>query len=145
MFDPTRYSSPFVVRSWGSLLAAALILFVACTPSSPPPAAETPEVMATGAEKGDPIPWFEGTVEEAFALAKQERKPVFLYWGAVWCPPCHVLRTKLFTRPDFQARLAATVPVYLDGDTERAQIWGEKLHTLGYPTVIIFDADGNEV
>lgn len=145
MFDLTRYSSPVVVRSWGSLLAAALMIFVACTPSSPPPAAETPEAMATGAEKGGPIPWFEGAVEEAFALAKQERKPVFLYWGAVWCPPCHVLRTKLFTRPDFQARLAATVPVYLDGDTERAQIWGEKLHTLGYPTVIIFDADGNEV
>ena len=100
---------------------------------------------ADASAAADPIPWFPGTVEEAFALAKAERKPVFLYWGAVWCPPCHALRTKIFPRPEFQARLAATVPVYLDGDTERAQIWGEKLGTSGYPTVIVFDADGREV
>jgi len=104
-----------------------------------------PKPTAVATTAADPIRWFQGTVEEAFALAKAERKPVFLYWGAVWCPPCHALRTKLFTRPEFQARLASTVAVYLDGDTERAQTWGEKLGTSGYPTVIVFDADGREV
>lgn len=129
------------------LAAVAVAALVACSPSTPP----APEAAATSAgavaksEKTDTIPWFQGTVEEAFALARSERKPVFLYWGAVWCPPCHALRTKLFTRPEFQARLASTVPVYLDGDTERAQVWGEKLGTQGYPTVIVFDADGREV
>jgi thiol-disulfide isomerase/thioredoxin len=104
------------------------------------PATTSPEVARTAQ-----IPWFEGSVEEAFALAKQERKSVFLYWGAVWCPPCHALRTKLFTRPDFVARLENAIPVYLDGDTDRAQIWGEKLNTYGYPTVIILDPDGKEI
>ena len=37
------------------------------------------------------------------------------------------------------------VPVYLDGDTTRAQILGESLEVMGYPTVIIFDPLGQEV
>jgi hypothetical protein len=124
-----------------ALLVALLPLAPACRPAAEAPvAAESPTV-----DHGDGIPWFGGTVEAAFAKAKAERRPVFLYWGAVWCPPCHVLRTRLFPRPEFQARLAASVPVYLDGDTERAQIWGEKLGTLGYPTVIVFDPEGREI
>ena len=126
----------------GFLLLALSILAFACAKEAEAPAAD----VATTAEKpADEIAWFQGSVEEAFALAKQERRPVFLYWGAVWCPPCHALRAKLFTQPEFRARLSSTVAVYLDGDTERAQIWGEKLGTLGYPTVIIFDADGREI
>jgi len=120
------------------------VLAAACRRGEAP--AVNPETPATAAtHAGDEIPWFQGSVEEAFALAKNERRPVFLYWGAVWCPPCHALRTRLFTRPEFARRLAETVAVYLDGDTERAQIWGEKLGTMGYPTVIVFDADGREV
>ncbi|MBZ0089891.1 MAG: thioredoxin family protein, partial [Thermoanaerobaculia bacterium] len=128
------------------LLLAVVPTLAGCRASetAAPEAGGAPNAVATRAAT-HPIPWFAGSVEEAFALAKAERKPVFLYWGAVWCPPCHALRTKIFPRPEFQARLAATVPVYLDGDTERAQIWGEKLGTSGYPTVIVFDADGREV
>lgn len=147
MTGRTRPARPLSDRVRRPLAGAALALLAACSPSTPPApqASATPDAPAGKQERADTIPWFQGTVEEAFALAQQERKPVFLYWGAVWCPPCHALRTKLFTRPEFQARLASTVPVYLDGDTERAQIWGEKLQTTGYPTVIVFDADGREV
>jgi len=123
----------------------ALLLVVAPLAVACRPAAEAPKIETKVADHGDGIPWFGGTVEEALAKAKAERRPVFLYWGAVWCPPCQVLRTRLFPRPEFRARLAATVPVYLDGDTERAQIWGEKLHTLGYPTVVLLDPDGREI
>lgn len=105
--------------------------------SEAPAVPDTPRVVE--------IPWFDGSVEDAFALAKKERRAVFLYWGAEWCPPCHALRTKLFTRPDFVARLGNAIPVYLDGDTDRAQIWGEKLGTAGYPTVIVLDPDGVEI
>ena len=91
------------------------------------------------------MPWFEGSVDEAFAAAATTNKPVFLYWGAVWCPPCHYLREKLFQRPEFLARMEEVVPVYLDGDTERAQALGERYQTKGYPTVIVFDSGGQEV
>jgi thioredoxin-like negative regulator of GroEL len=144
---PSRRSTASPLATAAAVALMTAVVLAGCRPSSSA-APEGDAAPPAGAEKAAPadlIPWFQGSVEEAFALAKAERRPVFLYWGAVWCPPCHALRTKLFTRPEFQARLAATVPVYLDGDTARAQIWGEKLGTQGYPTVIVFDAEGREV
>ncbi|MFN8423807.1 MAG: hypothetical protein U0470_10665 [Anaerolineae bacterium] len=35
--------------------------------------------------------------------------------------------------------------MYLDGDTERAQIWGETFDVKGYPTVIVFNPGGDEI
>ena len=38
--------------------------------------------------KGPAIDWVKpegANVEPIFALARQTNKPVFLYWGAVWC------------------------------------------------------------
>lgn len=90
------------------------------------------------------VAWFEGTVEEAFTLAAEDDRPIFLYWGAVWCPPCHYLKNKVFSRPEFVERSTNFVMVYLDGDSERAQVYGERFGTTGYPTVIIFGADGEE-
>ena len=91
------------------------------------------------------IAWHKGDVDEAFALAKAESKPLFLYWGAEWCPPCHYLKDKIFKRPEFVAKTRNFVPIYLDGDDENAQTIGEQFGVHGYPTVIIFSPDGEEL
>ncbi len=91
------------------------------------------------------IDWYGGSVEEAFAEAKLSAKPLFLYWGAVWCPPCNLMKSTLFQQPDFIATTRDFVAVYLDGDTQRAQVWGEKHDAVGYPTVIVFDSSGNQL
>jgi thioredoxin-related protein len=105
------------------------------------------EELASGAleSRAAKIAWFDGTIEEAFDLARNTARPVFLYWGAEWCPPCHYLKNKIFKRPEFVAKIGEFVPVYLDGDSERAQILGEELDVQGYPTVIIFNPEGEEV
>lgn len=100
---------------------------------------------ASAAGHGEEIAWFSGTVDEAFAQARAENKPVFLYWGAVWCPPCHYLKNKIFKQPELVEKSRRFVAVYLDGDTESAQLWGEKFDTQGYPTVILFDSQGKEL
>jgi len=100
---------------------------------------------AVEADHAEEIAWFDGTVDEAFAVAAAERKPLFLYWGAEWCPPCHYLKVATFHKPEFVAKSKEFVPVYLDGDHERAQIYGEQFEVAGYPTVIIFNPDGEEV
>ncbi len=91
------------------------------------------------------IAWFTGSVEEAFRRAGELEKPVFLYWGAEWCPPCHRLKATIFRQPEFIAQSRQFVAVYLDGDTERAQALGERFGVLGYPTVIVFDPRGTEI
>jgi len=91
------------------------------------------------------VAWFEGDIGAAFAAAGTERKPVFLYWGAVWCPPCQELKATIFKRRDFLERLALFVPVYVDGDAAGAQATGERFHVSGYPTVLVLRADQTEL
>lgn len=91
------------------------------------------------------ITWYDGSLEEAFTLAKAEDKPVLLYWGADWCPPCNQLKVTIFERSDFIAKTEKFVVVYLDGDTDRAQKYGEEFGASGYPTLIVLNPDGDEV
>lgn len=91
------------------------------------------------------IAWRDGDVQDAFAEAAELNKPVLLYWGAVWCPPCNRLRAGLFQEPDFVARTRDFVPVYLDGDSRGAQAWGARFGIRGYPTLIILNPDRSEI
>ena len=84
-------------------------------------------------------------VDAAFAQARAEAKPVFLYWGAAWCPPCNQVKATLFNRQDFIERSRAFVPVYVDGDSPGAQKLGARFHVSGYPTMLLFNAQGAEL
>jgi thioredoxin-related protein len=102
---------------------------------------------AAGAADAPPagIAWHAGDVDSAFARARREKKPLFLYWGAVWCPYCNQVKATLFTRQDFIARSRLFVPVYIDGDAPAAQKLGARFKVSAYPTMILFRADGTEV
>jgi protein disulfide-isomerase len=91
------------------------------------------------------IDWFQGGMEQALAQAKEQSRPLFVYWGAVWCPPCNVLKGTVFHDPAFVEATRSFVAVYLDGDTSEAQIWGEKLGASGYPTLLVLNPEGKEV
>jgi thiol-disulfide isomerase/thioredoxin len=125
---------PWAVRrrsNWAWLLALAACLTSA---HAAPPPGEVPGIA-----------WFEGGVDAAFELARATNKPVFLYWGAKWCPPCQQLRSSVFLRSDFIAKSREFVAVHLDGDDPGAQRWGERFRVSGYPTVVILRADRKEI
>ena len=97
------------------------------------------------AESGPHIEWFQGSMDQALIEAKKNQKPLFVYWGAVWCPPCNLLKSTVFVDRVFIDSTSRFVRVYLDGDTDSAQHWGEKLKATGYPTLMILNPNGEEV
>ena len=135
-------------RSFLVLLAAAAIAACGADQEQAAVAVVAEAEVEEAAASLDPakgIDWYEGSVEEAFAAAKESGKPIYLYWGAVWCPPCHAISATVFKSPEFLERSKLFVPVYLDGDTENAQAYGEKFGVRGYPTMIVFDSEGEEL
>jgi thioredoxin-like negative regulator of GroEL len=121
-------------------------------PAPPMPAAAkvSPPVTARAADPVEGgIAWkhaaSDADVDAAFTAARAESKPVFVYWGAAWCPPCNQVKATIFNRQDFIERSRAFVPVYVDGDSPGAQKLGARFHVSGYPTMLLFTPQGVEV
>lgn len=91
------------------------------------------------------IAWRDGDVADAFSEARTSGKPVLLYWGARWCPPCARLKATVFQDGAFIAETRNFIPVYLDGDSKGAQAWAQRYAIAGYPTLIVLRADGSEI
>jgi len=127
--------------SWRPLLGAALlaVLLVA----APIGAKAAPSLPSTN------VAWVaaatDADIDRALARAGAERKPVLLYWGATWCPPCNRLKSQLFNRQDFAAQAKSFVAVHVDGDRPGAQKLGARFKVSGYPTVVLLRPDGAEL
>lgn len=130
-----------------SLLALVSLISLSavwsCTTSSD--SGKASKVTEEHAGQPQPEVWFKGSVDDAFKKALAEKKLVFLYWGAIWCPPCNELKAQIFSKPKFKELMTNFVPVYLDGDTDAAQIWGGRFNASGYPTILIMDETKKEL
>jgi thiol-disulfide isomerase/thioredoxin len=116
------------------------------TPAPPAaPAAAAAVDLASVHADAPGIAWFDGDVDAAFKSAQTTNKPVLLYWGAQWCPPCKQLKSAVFNRPDFIEKSKLFVDVYLDGDLPDAQKFGDEFRVTGYPTVVVFKPDRTEI
>lgn len=86
--------------------------------------------------------WMENDFEGALARAKADRKLVVVDVWAEWCAACKELDEKTWPDPrvaDWLGRNAVAVRV----DTDRVRKDLEQgLRILGYPTVLVLDADG---
>ena len=139
LIAPARLSLP-------CLLAVAAWL---CAPPVANAGTARTTTMTTTTATATAVAWLpaasDADIERAFAQARAENKPLLLYWGAAWCPPCNQLKATLFNRADFIERSKALVAVHIDGDLPGAQKLGGRFKVRGYPTLVLMAADGTEI
>ncbi|GJJ05290.1 lipoprotein [Duganella rhizosphaerae] len=91
------------------------------------------------------IDWQQGGLDAAFALAAAQQRPLFLYWGAAWCPPCNRVKSDIFARDEFVQRSASVLCYHLDGDSAGAQALAAQYGLRSYPTLVLYAPDGGEI
>jgi thiol-disulfide isomerase/thioredoxin len=135
-------------RSW----QAAALTLVLTAGLSPLTGLANPAGAAAAAGPSFPssnVAWqaaaVDADVERLFGQARRENKPVLLYWGATWCPPCNRLKATFFNQQEFAVQARSLLAVHVDGDRPGAQKLGARFKVRGYPTVIVFDASGAEL
>jgi hypothetical protein len=60
-------------------------------------------------------------LDQAFAQAQREAKPVFLYWEPAHCDPCQHPQARLFAREEFVLLSRRVIAVHVDGDAPGLQ------------------------
>lgn len=124
--------------------ALCTLLLASCADNEPAPGAGQP-LPPEQAAAPTTVPWFQGSVDEAFATAKAEQKPLFLYWGAEWCPYCKELEATIFIRDEFIRMSQQFIPLDMsNGDSETIR-YADKFAIYGLPTVIVFNPAGEEL
>jgi len=91
------------------------------------------------------IAWLSGGLDAAFAQARAQQRPLFLYWGAAWCPPCNRVKADIFARDEFIGRSRAVLCYQLDGDSAGAQALAARYQLRSYPTLVLYTPDGAEI
>ncbi|HEI6965637.1 TPA: protein-disulfide reductase DsbD [Yersinia enterocolitica] len=81
------------------------------------------------------------------ALAQAQGKPVMLDLYADWCVACKEFEKYTFSDAQVQRELADTVLIQADVTANSAEhaVMLKKLNVLGLPTILFFDAQGNEI
>ncbi len=99
---------------------------------------------STFAQKsGEGIDFFEGTWEEALAMAKKENKTIFLDGYASWCGPCKKMIKEIFPQESVGEFYNKNfINVKMDMEKGEGPMVAEKYNIQRYPTFVYINADG---
>ncbi len=106
------------------------------------PAALADRSAAPGPGETTGVKWFEGSLEQALARARAERKLVLVDCWARWCRYCRVMDQKTWALPEV-ARVVQqeTIPMKAEVDAHRGvgRSWQERYGVLALPAVLILE------
>jgi len=134
MRDNERDRVGFRIRSWPvvRVLAAVLVMLTLNMPA----AAGSGRV-----KKRDSAIDFTNDLDKALEQAQADDKPVYLAFGAVWCPVCRHMEEVTLLESPMQALANDFIWVFIDIDRKMslAREWGVE----ATPTVFLLDPAGN--
>ncbi|MDZ7378515.1 MAG: thioredoxin family protein [candidate division KSB1 bacterium] len=95
------------------------------------------------------IPWLYN-LDEGFAQAKVEGKPLMVDFMATWCPPCKAMEDSTFSHPEVIRKAAQFVAVRIDVDKQgevanKYNANARKYNGVGIPNVLFMTAEGEKL
>ena len=105
----------------------------------------SPAKAAPKGGKGAPSGFIDNEPARARALARREGRLLFIDFYGIWCPPCNQLEEEAYPDPAFKAAAADYVLLGLDVDAQSSFDWKAHFKVGGYPTLIVADANLNEL
>ena len=95
--------------------------------------------------RGAPEGFIDNEPARARGLARREGRLLFIDFYGIWCPPCNQLEEEAYPDPAFRAAASDFVRIGLDADAQSSFDWKAHFKVGGYPTLIVADANLNEL
>jgi hypothetical protein len=86
---------------------------------------------------------FRDDADAAIKEAREKKRPYFIKFETDWCVPCKQMHTYVFTANTVAEAADGVVCITVDGDKRKDLV--KSCGVEGYPTGILFGADGSEV
>ena len=89
--------------------------------------------------------FYEGDFSEILKMAMEQKKALFVDFGAPWCPACVRLETEVFGEKEFQKASDKFIKVAVNIDKARNKPWADKYGVKVIPTLIVMNGEGEEL
>ncbi len=83
--------------------------------------------------------------EAAQGESAEQRAPLLLDFGAIWCPPCNLMNAEVFHVRPRPAVVDGFVLATVDVDDPSSWPLKDRFHVSGYPTIVALDPAGVEI
>ena len=89
--------------------------------------------------------FYEGDFSEILKMAMEQKKNLFVDFGAPWCPACVRFETEVFGEKDFQKVSEKFIKASVNIDKASNKVWAEKYGIKVIPTLIVMNGEGEEL